>query len=102
MRSLQGQPIDIAKWTQYFAFDVIGELGFGDWFGNVDAATDQDQLGYWVFLTLTGHAVLGWTWLRALVARSGCALWLSTLIPFSGFLISRYTNTPKRRCRVTP
>lgn len=71
MRSLQGQPIDIAKWTQYFAFDVIGELGFGDWFGNVDAATDQDQLGYWVFLTLTGHAVLGWTWLRALVARSG-------------------------------
>ncbi|KAI1381233.1 cytochrome P450 [Hypoxylon crocopeplum] len=66
----------MAKWTQYFAFDIIGEVGFGDWFGNLDSATDHQQLGHWVFLTLTGHAVLGWTWLGALILDFPPIQWL--------------------------
>ncbi|KAF2787652.1 cytochrome P450 family protein [Melanomma pulvis-pyrius CBS 109.77] len=65
MRSLRGESTNMTKWTQLFAFDIIGELAFGDWFGGLDAAKDNHQLGHWVFLTITAHASLGWTWLRA-------------------------------------
>lgn len=76
MRSLQGERIDMAEWTQYFAFDVLSELSFGDWFGNLDSASDKDELGHWVFLTLTGTAVLGWTWLQSAAIGFHPVQWL--------------------------
>lgn len=65
MRSLRGKSTNMTKWMQLFAFDIIGELAFGEWFGGLDTANDKHQLGHWVFLTITTHASLGWTWLRA-------------------------------------
>lgn len=66
----------MAEWTQYFAFDILSELSFGDWLGNIESATDVDGLGHWVFLTLTGHAVLGWTYLQGHIIGFGPVQWL--------------------------
>lgn len=65
MRSIQGKSTNMTSWTQLFSLDIIGELAFGEWFGGLEAAHDPDGLSHWIFLTITTHASLGWTWLRA-------------------------------------
>ncbi|RII17407.1 hypothetical protein CUC08_Gglean002502 [Alternaria sp. MG1] len=32
----KGQPLDLAKWYNYFSFDIIGDLSFGESFGNLE------------------------------------------------------------------
>jgi hypothetical protein len=34
------QAVDISPWLQYYAFDVVGELGFGKKFGFIEAGKD--------------------------------------------------------------
>ncbi|KAM0717345.1 hypothetical protein Q7P37_007197 [Cladosporium fusiforme] len=41
MSSLKNSPVDMGKWTQLFAFDVIGELTFSKSFGFMQAGTDD-------------------------------------------------------------
>ena len=35
-----GHPLDMAKWFNYFSFDVMGELAFGKSFGRLEAGQD--------------------------------------------------------------
>ncbi len=38
----KGKVIDLSEWSQWYAFDVIGELFFGQMFGFLKGAHDQD------------------------------------------------------------
>lgn len=44
MKEMQGQTIDMGKWTQLFAFDVIGELTFSKRFGFLDSGEDDGSM----------------------------------------------------------
>lgn len=33
---IMGKPIDLAKWFNFFSFDIIGDLSFGESFGNME------------------------------------------------------------------
>ncbi|KAF1349044.1 cytochrome P450 family protein [Delphinella strobiligena] len=41
MDGMQGQVIDMGKWVQLFAFDIIGEISFSRSFGFMDSAKDD-------------------------------------------------------------
>lgn len=41
MSALKGQSIDMGKWTQLFAFDIIGEVTFSKSFGFMEAGSDD-------------------------------------------------------------
>ncbi|KAL1604872.1 hypothetical protein SLS60_004412 [Paraconiothyrium brasiliense] len=62
MKLFLGKKVDLAEWTQFFAFDVVGELAFGKNFGLLDAGRDHEGLIEWVYLLLTSQASLGWFW----------------------------------------
>jgi cytochrome P450 len=44
MKEMQGQTVDMGKWTQLFAFDVIGELTFSKRFGFLDSGEDDGSM----------------------------------------------------------
>ena len=44
MRDLQGQPVDLAIWLQWYAFDVIGEITFQRRFGFMEQRRDVDDM----------------------------------------------------------
>ena len=44
MRDLQGQPVDLAIWLQWYAFDVIGNITFQRRFGFMEQRRDVDQI----------------------------------------------------------
>lgn len=71
-----GKAIDFTKWTQFLMFDVVGELGFGGAFGQLRNEEDWKDIAHWVFLTLTAHASLGWTWFQSFVTLFPPARWL--------------------------
>ena len=37
IRAMNGKPFDASRWFKYFAFDVMGELGFGESFHMLDS-----------------------------------------------------------------
>jgi hypothetical protein len=39
-----GKPFDLSEWTQYFAFDVVSKIAFGEAQGFVSAGKDKDGL----------------------------------------------------------
>lgn len=43
---LVGKPINISVWFQYFAFDVMGELGFGQNFNQVKTAKSHFETDF--------------------------------------------------------
>lgn len=45
MSSLQGGSVDMGKWTQLFAFDIIGEITFSKPFGFMEAGADDGSFG---------------------------------------------------------
>lgn len=62
----QGQVVDMTAWTQYFAFDVVGELAFGKDFGLLDAGTDFNKLCHGAYLYMTTTSMVGWEWMQSL------------------------------------
>ncbi|KAL9059452.1 MAG: hypothetical protein Q9162_001150 [Coniocarpon cinnabarinum] len=43
MEDIRSQTIDMSKWIQYFAFDVIGEVTFSKRFGFMDVGDEDDD-----------------------------------------------------------
>lgn len=62
MAESAGDRIDFGMWTQFLAFDVLGELAFGKEWGLLKSGKDYDGLLHWVYLQLATTATLGWTW----------------------------------------
>lgn len=53
---MQGKPFDATAWFKYFAFDVMGELGFGETFGML-----SNEENRWLpDLLERGMANVGW------------------------------------------
>lgn len=44
MTDLAGQPIDMAEWLQWYAFDVIGKITFAQTFGFLENRQDPDKV----------------------------------------------------------
>ena len=44
MRDLQGTPVDLAIWLQWYAFDVIGSITFQRRFGFMEQRQDVDDM----------------------------------------------------------
>jgi cytochrome P450 len=44
MRDLQGTPVDLAIWLQWYAFDVIGNITFQRKFGFMEQRRDVDDM----------------------------------------------------------
>ena len=44
MRDLQGEPVDLAIWLQWYAFDVIGNITFQRRFGFMEQRRDVDEM----------------------------------------------------------
>jgi hypothetical protein len=65
MRLREGSVIDLAEWAQFFAFDVVGELAFGERFGYVDQGKDFNGLISAVYTFMTTTASLGFSWGKA-------------------------------------
>lgn len=85
MQDLQGQPVDLAIWLQWYAFDVIGNITFQRIFGFMEQRRDVDDMieginialhyvkiiGQFPFLHgwLIGSDVIKAIWLRILPIR---------------------------------
>ena len=85
MQELQGQPVDLAIWLQWYAFDVIGNITFQRIFGFMEQRRDVDDMieginialhyvkiiGQFPFLHgwLIGSDVIKAIWLRILPIR---------------------------------
>ncbi|KAF4784113.1 hypothetical protein HER10_EVM0004325 [Colletotrichum scovillei] len=62
-----GEIVDMAVWTNAFAFDVVGELGYGSQFGHLQEEKDVGELRKTIFnvfklLSSVGH-LPRWLWL---------------------------------------
>ena len=62
-------PVDMSNWTNAFAFDVVGELGYGSDLGMLKTETDVNNLRKTIFdifklLSCLGH-VPGQTWIMS-------------------------------------
>jgi hypothetical protein len=44
MRDLEGQPVDLSKWLQWYAFDVIASITFQRRFGFMEQRQDVDNM----------------------------------------------------------
>ena len=44
MKDLAGQPVDIGKWLQWYASDVIGKITFAQTFGFLENRQDPDKV----------------------------------------------------------
>lgn len=44
MLDLEGQPVDLAQWLQWYAFDVIGSITFQRRFGFMEQRQDVDSM----------------------------------------------------------
>ncbi|KAI1245470.1 hypothetical protein MGN70_012360 [Eutypa lata] len=55
-----GHPVDMSNWTSYLAYDVVGELAFGEKFGSLESETDvmdlvKNSLGVNFMIANIGH-----------------------------------------------
>lgn len=66
MRSRENQRVDLSSWTQFFAFDVVGELAFGKDFGLLTAGTDFDGLCDAAYVFMTCTSMTGWSWSKSI------------------------------------
>ncbi|KAH7090787.1 cytochrome P450 67 [Paraphoma chrysanthemicola] len=41
LRIRQSQPVDVSKWSMFFSFDTMGEVGFGRDFGNMKSGEEH-------------------------------------------------------------
>ena len=48
-----GKPIDIWKWTKFFAFDIVGDLTFGESFDCLESS--KEHVRYFLQTSSTGH-----------------------------------------------
>lgn len=104
--AFNGVPLDLSEWTQYFAFDAVGELAFGKSFGFIHHETDFNGLlsSVWVYMTSTaafgflpGRAdagkspVIRWIVNNSYLKRLGKRLYCDPRIPFEKvrFMINR-------------
>jgi hypothetical protein len=55
----RNQPFNLMQWTQYYAFDVIGEITFGKAFGMMETSSDVDGILKAIHLTAFIPAYLG-------------------------------------------
>ena len=71
MRDLQGTPIDLATWLQWYAFDVIGNITFQRKFGFMEHRRDVDNMVLGLDHGLTYVKVVGQFpgWHRLLVGN---------------------------------
>lgn len=66
MEELEGQPIDISPWLQWYAFDVVGAITFQKTFGFVEARSDVDDMIAGLDITQTYAQYIGqFPWLHA-------------------------------------
>ncbi|ETN41001.1 uncharacterized protein HMPREF1541_02933 [Cyphellophora europaea CBS 101466] len=55
-----GKQIDLAEWINAFAYDVVGQLGFGEAFGHVKGETDVMDLRKTIFEGANLQACMGY------------------------------------------
>ncbi|KAK8121767.1 trichothecene c-15 hydroxylase [Apiospora sp. TS-2023a] len=68
---VDGRSIDVAKWFNYFSFDIIGDLSFGESFGNLD----RGEFHPWIATILEffvaqhdmAHFRRAYPWLEAMI-----------------------------------
>lgn len=60
-----GETVDMATWTNAFAFDVVGELGYGEAFGHLQTETDVMDLRKGILTVFKVSANLGHYWGQA-------------------------------------
>lgn len=82
MKNHVGGTIDFAEWTQFFAFDVVGELAFSKNWGLLEAGKDESNVMSLVFSSLSSKAILGWTPIFGDATR----FWIVRKILNSGYL----------------
>ncbi|KAL3474767.1 cytochrome P450 [Aspergillus californicus] len=56
------QIVDMANWTNAFAFDVIGELGYGEAFGHMETESDVLNLRATVLQGFKTFSIIGYLW----------------------------------------
>ncbi|KAL2070498.1 hypothetical protein VTL71DRAFT_13524 [Oculimacula yallundae] len=54
-----GRPVDLSIWLQYYTFDAMGEITFGEKFGFLEQGKDVDQTMQAIDITLTYNAIIG-------------------------------------------
>ena len=83
MKDLQGQPVDLAIWLQWYAFDVIASLTFQRRFGFMEGRKDVDNLISGLDAGLRYIGVVGQYpgWHRFLMGNRLLMTTLTTLIP---------------------
>ncbi|KAK6609525.1 cytochrome p450 pisatin [Botrytis cinerea] len=74
--AISGDLIDMQHWLQCYAFDVIGEITFGQSFGFLDKGEDQDGVFKAIDAAGSYSTFVGiWSWIHA---------WIFPLLPATG------------------
>jgi hypothetical protein len=71
-----GTSIDMSMWTQYFAFDAVGELAFGKAFGFIENEADFNGLLDAVYVYMTSTATFCFMTLKSASGKWRAVRWL--------------------------
>jgi hypothetical protein len=67
MRTRKGKPVDASLWSMFFAFDVMGDVGFSRDFGNVRTGKEHQGVRQMHDLIATIGVVTAIPWLPNLL-----------------------------------
>lgn len=80
MNDLDNQPIDIAQWLQWYAFDAIGSITFQRRFGFLEERRDVDSMIQKIDHGLEYVKVIGQSeWLVALFGLLSTSKWVNSM-----------------------
>jgi Cytochrome P450 len=104
MDAQQGRAVNMTNWTQFFAFDVVGELAFGQDFGLLKAGSDFNGLCHRAFMYMTCTSMCGWAWQTSLNLIFPWWHWLlnSTFLSRVGASIDTHPGAPFAKVSLLP
>ncbi|CZR65555.1 uncharacterized protein PAC_15455 [Phialocephala subalpina] len=88
LTALSGQSVDMSQWTQYFAFDAVGELAFGKAFGFIENQCDFNGLLESVYVYMTSTASFGFMPSKLILENGNL---FGGLIPFEKIVREKLT-----------
>lgn len=91
-----GTTVDMAKWTNALAFDIVGELGFGAPLGHLESESDVNDLRKSIFELFFWSANLGHYWGKMLWIANPVTTAVRGLFGYENFLAGLQSWNVKR------
>ncbi|KAF5006060.1 hypothetical protein FDECE_7542 [Fusarium decemcellulare] len=93
-----GAELDFGTWLQMYAFDVVGEVAFGEKLGFLESGTDIDGIMADIRLKLAYASIVGqMPWLDKFLAKNPLVVWLVGTHPIVRFTVEQMAKRLKEQ-----